>query len=168
MSRRWRTCWARYAHSFRCCSTPLTQHDHLGHHGWIHWFTYPVPDGGSPNIDYWPDTSQYAQEELFDAPGFKHKNGKQAHLFSSRHPKTVQRLAYPYPRTPSTRAGLIMSSRHFHWMAQNGVDGVFLQRFVGLCDMAGGGNEGNRRIRDEVGDNVQRAAEREGRVYAIM
>ncbi|KAH9075652.1 hypothetical protein EDB83DRAFT_2515354 [Lactarius deliciosus] len=119
-----------------------------GHHGWIHWFTYPVPDGGSPNIDYWPDTSQYTQEELFVAPGFKHKDGKQAHLFSSRNPKTVQ--------------------RHFHWMAQNGVDGVFLQRFVGLCDIAGGGNDGNRRIRDEVGDHVKRAAEREGRVYAIM
>jgi hypothetical protein len=51
-------------------------------------------------------------------------------------------------------------------MAEKGVDGVFLQRFVGLCDVAGG--DGNRRIRDEVGDNVQRAAEREGRVYAIM
>ncbi len=53
-------------------------------------------------------------------------------------------------------------------MAQNGVDGVFLQRFVGLCDIASGGNDGNRRIRDEVGDHVKRAAEREGRVYAIM
>lgn len=68
---------------------------------------------------------------------------------------------------PNIRPGL-MWRRHFHWMAENGVDGVFLQRFVGLCDMAGGGNEGNRRIRDEVGDHVQRAAEREGRVYAIM
>ncbi|KAI0307433.1 hypothetical protein B0F90DRAFT_1621691, partial [Multifurca ochricompacta] len=119
-----------------------------GHHGWIHWFTYPVPDGGAPNMDYWPDTSQYSPEELFAAPGFKHKDGKQAYLFSSRNPKTVQ--------------------KHFHWMAENGVDGVFLQRFLGLCDIASGGNDGNRRIRDEVGDHVQRAAEREGRVYAIM
>ena len=53
-------------------------------------------------------------------------------------------------------------------MAENGVDGAFLQRFVGLCDVASGGNDRNRSIRDEVGDNVQRAAEREGRVYAIM
>jgi hypothetical protein len=53
-------------------------------------------------------------------------------------------------------------------MAESGVDGAFLQRFLGLCDIAGGGNDGNRRIRDEIGDNVQRAAEREGRVYAIM
>ncbi|KAH9964609.1 hypothetical protein BC827DRAFT_1265868 [Russula dissimulans] len=119
-----------------------------GHHGWIHWFTYPVPHGGHLNIDYWPDTSQYSREELFVAPGFKHQDGSPAHLFSSRNPKTVQ--------------------KHFHWMAESGVDGVFLQRFLGLCDVANGGNEGNRRIRDEVGDHVQRAAEHEGRVYAIM
>lgn len=139
---------------------------HQGHHGWIHWFTYPVPDGGSPNIDYWPDTSQYTQEELFVAPGFKHKDGQPAHLFSSRNPKTVQRSGTHY--TLIARAGLIASCRHFHWMAQNGVDGVFLQRFVGLCDIASGGNDGNRRIRDEVGEHVKNAAEREGRVYAIM
>ncbi|KAF8499017.1 hypothetical protein F5888DRAFT_1686884 [Russula emetica] len=119
-----------------------------GHHGWIHWFTYPVPHGGHLNTDYWPDTSQYTREELFVAPGFKHKDGSPAHLFSSRNPKTVQ--------------------RHFHWMAEKGVDGVFLQRFLGLCDVPPGGHDGNRRIRDEVGDLVQRAAEREGRVYAIM
>jgi hypothetical protein len=53
-------------------------------------------------------------------------------------------------------------------MAENGVDGVFLQRFIGLCDIPPGGHDGNRRIRDEVGDLVQRAAEREGRVYTIM
>ncbi|KAF8261524.1 hypothetical protein EI94DRAFT_1889880 [Lactarius quietus] len=137
-----------------------------GHHGWIHWFTYPVPDGGSPNIDFWPDTSQYTQEELFVAPGFKHKDGKQAHLFSSRNPKTVQKSGAHV--TFITRAGLIAPCRHFHWMAHNGVDGVFLQRFLGLCDIASGGNDGNRRIRDEIGEHVKNAAEREGRVYAIM
>lgn len=52
-------------------------------------------------------------------------------------------------------------------MAENGVDGAFLQRFVGQCDLETG-NEGIRRIRDEVGDRVREAAEREGRVFAIM
>ena len=56
---------------------------------------------------------------------------------------------------------------HFHWMAQHGVDGAFLQRFAGQCDIQGG-NEGIRRIRDEVGDLVKDAAEKEGRVFAIM
>jgi hypothetical protein len=49
-------------------------------------------------------------------------------------------------------------------MAQHGVDGVFLQRFAGQCD----GDTGIRRLRDEVGERVKEAAEREGRVFAIM
>ncbi|KAJ2933265.1 hypothetical protein H1R20_g3825, partial [Candolleomyces eurysporus] len=68
-------------------------------------------------------------------------------LFSSRNAQTVQ--------------------RHFHWMAEHGVDGAFLQRFVGQCDVDGG-HHGIRRIRDEVGDRVREAAEKEGRVFAIM
>ncbi|KAI0034330.1 hypothetical protein K488DRAFT_9505, partial [Vararia minispora EC-137] len=118
-----------------------------GHHGWIHWFGHPIPDGGNINIDLWPDMSAYSPSELFPAPGLKYSDGSQAYLFSSRHPKTVQ--------------------RHFRWMAENGVDGLFLQRFVGQCDMERD-NEGIRRIRDEVGDVVKDAAEKEGRVFAIM
>ncbi|RDX43917.1 hypothetical protein OH76DRAFT_1487477 [Lentinus brumalis] len=118
-----------------------------GHHGWLHWFNYPIPDGGRPNTDLWPDVSDYTPSELFPAPGLKHANGEQAFLFSSRHPKTVQ--------------------RHFHWMAQHGVDGAFLQRFLGQCDLEQG-NEGIRKLRDEVGDRVMEAAEKEGRVFAIM
>lgn len=76
---------------------PPTRFAEPGHHGWIHWFTYPVPHGGHLNTDYWPDTSQYSSEELFVAPGFKHKDGSPAHLFSSRNPKTVQRSAVPTP-----------------------------------------------------------------------
>ena len=49
----------------------------------------------------------------------------------------------------------------------HGVDGAFLQRFLGQCDVEQG-NEGIRGQRDEVGDRVREAAESEGRVYAIM
>ncbi|KAF8878452.1 hypothetical protein BD779DRAFT_1628560, partial [Infundibulicybe gibba] len=118
-----------------------------GHHGWLHWFNCPIPQGGRPNTDLWPDVSSYSPSELFPAPGLKYKSGDQAFLFSSRHPKTVQ--------------------RHFNWMAQHGVDGAFLQRFAGQCDLETG-NEGIMRIRDEVGDRVKEAAEKEGRVFAIM
>ena len=52
-------------------------------------------------------------------------------------------------------------------MAQHGVDGAFLQRFAGQCDTRAD-NSGIRRIRDEVGDRVQEAAEKNGRVFAIM
>lgn len=61
-----------------------------GHHGWIHWFDKPIPDGGKPTIDAWPDVSEYSPEELYPAPGLS-IDGKPALLFSSRNPKTVQR-----------------------------------------------------------------------------
>ncbi|PPQ69203.1 hypothetical protein CVT26_003643 [Gymnopilus dilepis] len=118
-----------------------------GHHGWLHWFNFPIPDGGRPNTDVWPDVSSYSPSELFPAPGLKTQSGDPVFLFSSRNAKTVQ--------------------RHFHWMAEHGVDGAFLQRFAGQCDLEAG-NEGVMRIRDEVGDRVREAAEREGRVFAIM
>ncbi|THV01292.1 hypothetical protein K435DRAFT_750477 [Dendrothele bispora CBS 962.96] len=114
-----------------------------GHHGWLHWFNFPIPDGGRPNTDLWPDVSEYSPSELYPAPGITQKTGEPALLFSSRHPKTVE--------------------RHFHWMARHGVDGAFLQRFAGQCE-----HEGLRKQRDEIGDNVRVAAEKEGRVFAIM
>ncbi len=52
-------------------------------------------------------------------------------------------------------------------MAEHGIDGAFLQRFAGQCDV-NNGNEGIRRIRDEVGQRVREAAEKENRVFAIM
>lgn len=52
-------------------------------------------------------------------------------------------------------------------MAQHAVDGAFLQRFAGQCDNEGG-NDNIRNQRDEVGDRVREAAEKEGRVFAIM
>jgi hypothetical protein len=58
--------------------------------------------------------------------------------------------------------------RHFHWMANHGVDGAFLQRFAGQCDLEQPGNEGIFRLRDEVLDRCQESAEKEGRVFAIM
>jgi hypothetical protein len=50
-------------------------------------------------------------------------------------------------------------------MAQHGVDGAFLQRFATEVE---GGDDGIKRIRDEVLDRVREAAEKEGRVFAIM
>ncbi|KAJ3849756.1 hypothetical protein EV368DRAFT_75524 [Lentinula lateritia] len=118
-----------------------------GHHGWLHWFNYPIPNGGRPTIDPWPDVSEYSPSELYPVPGVKSPSGEPASLFSSRHPKTVQ--------------------RHFHWMARHGIDGVFLQRFLGQCDTERG-SKGIPRLRDEINDRVQEAAEKEGRVFAVM
>ena len=113
----------------------------LGHSGWLHWF-----NEDRPNLDVWPDVSSYSPSELFPARDMKLKTGDQAFLFSSRHPKTVQ--------------------RHFHWMAEHGIDGAFLQRFAEQCQP--GQERSIRKLRDDVGQLVRDAAEKEGRVFAIM
>ena len=64
---------------------------------------------GSCTIDLWPDLSEFSKEEQF-ATAFRHADGSVAHVFSSLHPKTVD--------------------RHFSWMAEYGIDGAFVQRFA--------------------------------------
>ena len=64
---------------------------------------------GKCTIDLWPDVSEFDHDELFPTK-FKHSDGRVAHVFSSIHPKTVQ--------------------RHFSWMAEYGIDGAFVQRFA--------------------------------------
>ena len=125
----------------------IISHGLTGHHGWLHWFNSPIPNGGRPNVDLWPDTSEYDPSELYPAPGLTTRSGDPVHLFSSRNPKTVR--------------------RHFHWMALHGVDGAFLQRFANECEIKPG-NHGLRDLRDEVGDRVREAAEAEGRVFTFM
>src|SRR5262249_49796793 len=74
----------------------------------------------------------------YAVPGFTYPDGKQAHLFSSAHPKTVE--------------------RHFKWMELYGIDGVFVQRF--LVEL---GNPST----DKVLAHVRNAAAKTGRVYAV-
>src|SRR5439155_13020375 len=91
------------------------------------------------SFEMWPDLTEFTDEEKFPAPGFTYPNGKQAYLFSSAHPKTVD--------------------RHFDWMAKYGIDGVLVQRFVvGLRDPA----EAAR-----VLGYARAAANRTGRVFAV-
>ena len=117
---------------FRCDGDSAKQ-------GWKHWSRDPrriTPE--SLTFEMWPDMSEYEASEKYPAPGFKDNDGKQATLFSSVNPKTVD--------------------RHFDWMRQYGIDGVFLQRFlVELGDPS----------LDQVLANVRKAAEKSGRVYAL-
>jgi glycosyl hydrolase family 99 len=117
---------------FRCPGDPADR-------GWRHWSRSAKRI--TPNtlaFEMWPDMSELADDEKYAAPGFNHPDGKPAHLFSSAHPKTVE--------------------RHFDWMRQYGIDGVVLQRF--LVDL------GDPSL-DTVLAHVRASADKSGRVYAV-
>ena len=107
--------------------------------GWRHWSRNSrqiTPD--SLTFEMWPDLSEYGEDEKYPAPGFTYRDGKPAHLFSSTNPKTVQ--------------------RHFEWMRQYGLDGVFLQRFL-----VAAGNPST----DLVMEHARKSAASTGRVWAL-
>ncbi|MDA8908642.1 glycoside hydrolase family 71/99-like protein [bacterium] len=64
---------------------------------------------GHCSIDLWPDLSGFDDDEKFPT-AFRHADGRVAEVFSSLHPKTVD--------------------RHFSWIAEYGIDGAFVQRFA--------------------------------------
>jgi len=94
------------------------------------------------SVDMWPDVSELRPEERCATP-LTLPDGHRAELYSAYNPATVQ--------------------RHFQWMEEYGLPGVFLQRFTGSL-----GNPANLGFRDAVARNVQAAAESHGRVFAIM
>lgn len=110
---------------------------------WRHWFGRSAsPRVQSLRVDMWPDTSELAPDERCET-GLTTPDGEPAALFSSFNPRTV--------------------SRHFRWLAEYDLPGVFLQRFsVELRAPP------TRTFRDGVTDNVRAAAEEHGRVFAVM
>lgn len=101
---------------------------------------------GRCTIDLWPDLSEFEDDELFETP-FRHKDGRVAKVFSSIHPKTVD--------------------RHFRWMKDYELDGVYVQRFATIAAR-------KQRSYNELKAENQKlvlcrdAANRHGRCYALM
>jgi hypothetical protein len=108
---------------------------------WIHWFRNNSPTATNTTVDLWPDTSELDADELF-ATGLTYSNGAPAKLYSAYKQKTVL--------------------RHFKWIAENHLDGVFFQRF--LSDLSGSVLS----LRNQVATNVRIGAETYHRVFAIM
>ena len=112
--------------------------------GWNHWARKDFEPFGPKNVtvDLWPDLSEYSPDERF-ATDFRNADGTPAKVFSSYNRKTV--------------------FRHFEWMRDYGIDGVFVQRFgQGLT---------NKRLlhhRNTVITNTRDAAIRTGRTFALM
>jgi hypothetical protein len=110
---------------------------------WEHWFQRgQQASAGTLRVDMWPDVSELAPDERCDTP-LTLPGGAPAQLYSAYNPLTVE--------------------RHFRWMREYDLPGVFLQRFtVSLERPAIAG------FRDAVARNVRSAAEANGRVFAIM
>jgi len=107
---------------------------HYGHNGRF--------EPGSVTIDLWPDVSELTAEERVATP-FSHADGRTAEVFSSANPLTVD--------------------RHFKWMKQHGIDGVFLQRFgVSVAD------PDIYPFISQVLANVRASAEQHERQWAVM
>ncbi len=110
--------------------------------GWRHWGrgsgTSPGPD--AVTIDYWPDMREFDADELFNT-NFTYPDGTNASLYSAYTPKTVD--------------------RHVKWMKDYGIDGVFVQRFIGNTLTI-------LELRDQVLQNIRFASEKHGRVFANM
>ena len=111
---------------------------------WGHWFHWDAtPDTITLKVDMWPDIRELDEDELFTT-NMKMSDGSPAMLFSSYKEKTVL--------------------RHFKWMQEYGIDGVFLQRFVsGLYDKTTPSFDFTR----QVMQNVRVGCESYGRVFAI-
>lgn len=109
---------------------------------WVHWFRNNSPTVANLTMDFWPDVSELDADELF-ATSLTFSNGSPAKVYSTFNAKTV--------------------SRHFNWMRDSQLDGVFLQRFTSeLSDPA------FFALRNQVASNVWSGAEAYGRVFAIM
>lgn len=135
--------------------TTLTGKVMVGYQGWFnaegdgamrgynHWTRGNVmPAPGNIRVDMWPDLSEFPAAERFPT-GLVHADGTRAEVFSSYLRPTVV--------------------RHFAWMEEHGIDGVFLQRFINSL------KRGNSlAANNAVLENVRAGARQHGRVYALM
>ena len=59
--------------------------------GWTHWGNGvgALHNGTGIEEDYWPDLSEFGDDEKFAAPGYAFADGSQAYLFSSINARTI-------------------------------------------------------------------------------
>jgi len=110
--------------------------------GWVHWGSSGQFTPQLCTVDMWPDMAEYTESEKFLTAEFN--DGTDHYVFSSHNQDTV--------------------NRHFKWMKDYGIDGVYLQRF------ANGLAPGSAKLshKNDVLDYVRNAANLHGRKYAVM
>jgi len=139
----------------RVNSSTLTGKVMCGYQGWFnaegdgaqrgynHWTRNGAkPAAGNVRIDLWPDLSEFPADERFPTD-LRLADGTSAEVFSSYRRPTVL--------------------RHFAWMEEHGIDGVFLQRFIGSLSRGT-----SLAANNAVLENVRAGAALHGRVYALM
>ena len=109
---------------------------------WIHWFRSQTPAATNATVDFLPDMSEYDPDERFNTL-MTLSNGTPVSVYGPAKQKTVL--------------------RHFKWMRDYHIDGVFLQRFCSEL-----GNSSFFAWRNQVTSNVWAGAEAYGRTFAIM
>jgi hypothetical protein len=110
--------------------------------GWYHWAGKNGFKPGSANVDLWPDVTELGADERY-ATAFKTADDKAAEVYSAFNAKTV--------------------IRHFKWMHDYGIDGVFVQRFaVEVFNPLG------LRQFNTVLSHCREGANKYGRAYAVM
>ena len=111
--------------------------------GWTHWARFPdkTPGPGNIKVDMWPDVRELDPDELYDTK-FINPDGTARQLFSSFNYKTVV--------------------RHFKWMKEADIDGVFLYRFLNSAR-----KNKDLRAKNVVLHNCRAGANIYGRTYAV-
>jgi hypothetical protein len=112
--------------------------------GYGHWIQdgYTTIDVDSFRVDMWPDTTELTGPERCPTQ-LQYPDGSPAYLYSALNYNSVL--------------------RHFQWMSEYGIDGVFLQRF--------GSQIIYPQVRDQhnlVTEHVRNASDAYGRVWAVM
>jgi hypothetical protein len=112
--------------------------------GWYHYQNRSCGGflPGCSAIDFWPDMSEYTKK--YTSP-FTFANGNTAYLFSPADEETVD--------------------LHFKWMKDYGIDGVFMQRFVGEIKES---NPKGKAHFNKVLENALKAANKYQRAICIM
>ncbi len=108
--------------------------------GWYHYRGHSGFRPGSCTIDLWPEVDEYP--DLYRTE-FTFDDGSPAYVFSSNDYSTVD--------------------VHFRWMQEYGLDGVFMQRFVGEISGRSGKSHFNK-----VLDSAMDCANRYDRAICVM
>jgi hypothetical protein len=108
--------------------------------GWVHYGNQGKLDPEHVHLDLWPNVSEYPQTY---PTALTNPDGTVARVFSSWDASTTD--------------------LHFRWMEQYGIDGVFVQRFIGATRTAQ-----SRRHSRVILENALQASQKYGRAIAVM